>query len=591
VIEIRDSIDVVFSVELHHSLPQAVLICSWCETSMSESYFSISGQPVYPHFKITNEDFPRALATRILKQDGDEYFGAFLNRTNVRVLIDFLNRTFRLRSCTIAIDGSFPVPCTQYFSKRCIAPCVASLCDRESYLEMVDLVRHFLRNDRELFLVAISRKIDRTSEDLDFESAAFFRDLLQSVQTFWSNGRYQVWLDDATDTFELLESDDAISVIIVTNRGRRPLGEIVYEFPKTGDVDPAEALHDVIDQFYIYHLPREIRVSHDFDGRTKLAKELGARFARKINITVDSEAARRATAERALVRTKDRLELEAISTRPTIEGVKAELKNMFGLLVAPSLIEAFDAAHISATGFAAAVSVWKDGRDLPNEYEHWTSDRTSELETLAAFVVRRLGSRREKPDVILIDGGQPQLNAVAKALDSISPRPVLIAAVKPKGKHSSISHFLTEDGSRIEYEASSHAAHLLQRLRDEAHDLANAAHRLGRDMMHFYELAAILPSLNERERHELIREVGSIKKLVELEPADLETRFEKRLAARVAKDLAAFRRGDSTRPEPLIVPIRFVELDGAAEDLIPIEARLVPQKARKSISNANDGRI
>jgi excinuclease ABC subunit C len=268
---------------------------------MSESYFSISDQPVYPHFKLTNEDFPRVLATRILKPDSDEYFGAFLNRTNVRVLIDFLNRTFRLRSCTIDIDGSFPVPCTQYFAKRCVAPCVASLCDRESYLEMVELVRHFLRNDRELFLAAVTRKIDRASEVLDFESAAFFRDILQNVQTFWSNGRYQVWLDDATDTFELIESEDTISVIIVTSRGRRPLGEIVYEFSQADHA--VEALSDVIDQFYVYHLPREIRVSHDFDGRTKLAKELGARFARKVNITVDSEAARRETQnERLCVR-------------------------------------------------------------------------------------------------------------------------------------------------------------------------------------------------------------------------------------------------------------------------------------------------
>ena len=99
--------------------------------------FSIAGQPVHPHIKLTNEDFPRPLATRILRDDGDEYFGAFLSRTNVRILIDFLNRTFRLRSCAIEIDGSFPVPCTQSYAKRCVAPCVASLCARERYLELM----------------------------------------------------------------------------------------------------------------------------------------------------------------------------------------------------------------------------------------------------------------------------------------------------------------------------------------------------------------------------------------------------------------------------------------------------------------------
>src|SRR5687768_18402799 len=110
--------------------------------------FSIADQPVHPHIKLTSEAYPRALATRMIKDDGDEYFGAFLNRTSVRILIDFLNRTFRLRSCAIEIDGTFPIPCTQYFSKRCVAPCVASMCDHQSYLAMVEMVRLFRSEER-----------------------------------------------------------------------------------------------------------------------------------------------------------------------------------------------------------------------------------------------------------------------------------------------------------------------------------------------------------------------------------------------------------------------------------------------------------
>ena len=106
----------------------------------------------YPHIKITNEEFHRALATRRIETDGDEYFGAFLPKTAVRILIDFLNRTFRLRSCDIRIDGTFPVPCTQYFRRRCVAPCVADICPREKYLQIVELARSFLANDREEFV-------------------------------------------------------------------------------------------------------------------------------------------------------------------------------------------------------------------------------------------------------------------------------------------------------------------------------------------------------------------------------------------------------------------------------------------------------
>jgi len=532
--------------------------------------FSIAGQPVYPHIKLTREEFPRALATRILEDDGDEYFGAFLNRTSVRILIDFLNRTFRLRSCAISIDGTFPVPCTQYYAKRCVAPCVESLCDRKSYLEAVDLVRLFLRNDRDLFLAALTKKIERAATRLDFETAAYFRDMLQAVERYWSNPRWRVWLDDAVDTFELQEEDGVISVIIISQRRSRTLGEIVFTFRQRDDVQATQAIADVIEQFYRYHLPREIRVSHDFEGRTRLAKKLGSKFGRTVKIIVATGPVRRVTTERALDRTRERLSLEAMSAKPDNRSIKRDLARIFQLKAPPSRIEAFDAAHISATGFAAGVAAWENGKEMTDEYEHWLSDRDSELETLRAFIAHRVS--RTKPDLIVIDGGRSQLNAGIDAVDNVARPPRVIAAVKPKKKHLSISHFLTDDGGRIEYESDVAAFQLLQRLRDEAHDLANTTHRLGRDMMHFYELAAILPSLNERERQGLLRDVGSIRGILDLDAGEFERRFGKKKAAKIIADIASFR-AVSPIPQPLIVPIRYVETSGAADDLIPIQFR------------------
>ena len=527
--------------------------------------FSIADQPVFPHIKLTNEPFPRALATRILKEDDDEYFGAFLGRTNARILIDFLNRTFRLRSCAIEIDGNFPVPCTQYYARRCVAPCVSSLCDRELYLEMVNLVRLFLRNERELLLASLSGKIDRAADALDFETAAFFRDMLQKVEWFWSQPRYKVWLHDTVDTIDLHADDEAVYTIVISQRGRRTLGEIVYAFAALDE--PPRALRDLIDQFYRFHLPKEIRVSHDFDGRAELATALAKRFGRKVNIAVASDTNRRITAERAVELSKAKLELERRSRRPTLKQLLKQIQAEFGLDRQPHRVEAFDVAHISATGFAAAVAVWEDGKELSEEYEHWVSDKTSELATLRVFVAGRL-SRRDV-DLVLVDGGASQLKA---AMDSAAQAPV-IAAVKPRAKHSSISHFLTSTGLKITFDPDSASHRLLQRLRDDAHDLANATHRLGRDMLHFYELAAILPSLDERQRQELLRELGSIRRITSLDGDELKQRFGGKKGERASLDLLRYREGKSGKPRALIVPIRFVETDGAAADLVPIETR------------------
>ena len=533
--------------------------------TMQRHRFSISDQPAFPHIKLTNEPFPRALATRIIRDDGDEYFGGFLNRTSVRILIDFLNGTFRLRSCAIEIDGSFPVPCTQYYARRCVAPCVASLCDHARYLEMVNLVRLFLRDDRHLLRSVLGTKIEAAAEALDFETAAFLRDVLSDVENFWSKPRYQIWLSDTVDTLELHADDEAVYVIVVSQRGRRTLGEIVYAF--AGLDDPPRVLHDVIDQFYRFHLPRELRVSHDFEGREALAVELAERFGRRIRINVASETDRRVTAERAIAMTKARMDLERRQRRPTTKQLLEQIQRIFNLDHLPHRIEAFDVAHISATGFAAGVSVWEDGTELPAEYEHWLSDRTSELDTLRAFVAKRL--LQSQADLILVDGGASQLKASIESAGGT----FVVAAVKPRTKHASISHFLTSNGERITFDPESSVHRLLHRLRDDAHDLANATHRLGRDMMHFYELAAILPSLNESERQELMRDVGSIRKIVSLDDDQVKKRFGKTKGGLVVRDLTRYRNGRSPAPVPLIVPIRFVETDGAAEDLIPIATR------------------
>ena len=536
-----------------------------------EHQFKIAGLPLYPHVKLTREAFPRALATRIVKDDGDEYFGAFLNRTAVRILIDFLNRTFKLRSCTIAIDGTFPVPCTQFYAKRCVAPCVESLCDQESYLEMVALARLFLRNDREVFVAAITRKIDQAALGLDFESAAVFRDILKKVEHFWAQARWRVWLDDTVDTFEVDVETGVVYVILISQRRQRSLGERIFAFSSPAGVDPTLALHDVIDQFYTHHLPREIRVTHDFDGRLALAKNLETRFGRKINITLANQTNRRVTTERAIDLTKARAAIERIRTKPMAREIQDELKSTFGLARGPVRVEAFDVAHISATGFAAAASVWKNGVELPEEYAHALMDSTSELEALDAFAADRVS--RTKPELVVVDGGSAQVKAAMNALTKAAHRPVIIGAVKPRGKHSSVSHFLTDDERRIEFDVNSEAHRLLKRLRDDAHDLANATHRLGRDMMHFYELSAILPSLNERERLELMRELGSIRTIVGQEANYFIERFGKKRGKSASDDIEAWRSGRSSKPRPLIVPVRFVEADGAAEDLIPIEVR------------------
>lgn len=475
----------------------------------------------YPHLKFTREQFPRVLATRRIEEvDDAEYFGAFLSKTAVRILIDFLNRTFRLRSCDIPIDGSFPVPCTQYYHKRCLAPCVERLCDGDEYRQTAALARLFVVNQRGLFRSAIGKIITTFSQELDFEKAALYRDILMAVEKYWGQPRYGVWLDDAVDTFAVEDTPAGFSLFLVTHRGRSVLGRKVFSVDREDAETSDLVFAEILDRFYQFHLPREIRVSRDFLGRRKLANRLTARFGRPAKIVVVNPATKGVNAARGLHLGRDEHELDKAKPLATSPVISSKLAKMFDLATRPHRVEAFDVAHISGTDFVAASAVWEDGHFISEEYQFQISDLKSEISALADAVYRSLIEPKSKrPDLILLDGGKGQLNGVLKALTDLTDHPPIIAAVKPPAKHSSIAAFLSPGNDPVPFDLNSPTHAMLQLLRDAAHDLANRTHRDYREMMPFYELL-----------------------------------------------------GDF---EPLIVPLRLHAENGGADDLIPIVSRSV----------------
>jgi excinuclease ABC subunit C len=472
------------------------------------------GSQRYPHLKLTVEEYPRILATRRIEEDGDEYYGPMLPRTAVRILIDLLNKTFKLRSCDIEIDGGLPVPCTQFYRRRCVAPCVSTLCSKQRYDEIVNLARRFLQNDKRGFRSSIKRLMSAASDELDFENAAVYRDILETIERYWNQKRWQVWLDDAIDTYAIEEVGHGFDVYLVTHRARGVLGRKVFKVDREDAATPDEALSQIIRSFYAVHLPNEIRVPHDFYGRTHLIEELSDRFDRPAVVRVFRPGV---NAGRGLILSRDEEQIDRAKPHATPDRIAGELKKRFALAQKPLRIEAFDVAHISGTGFVAASAVWDNGHFLSADYEFEVSAEKSELSALASYVESHVLASPRPPDLVLLDGGKPQMNAVLRQMADAPNRPPMIAAVKPKGRHSAVAAFLSEDLEPHPFDIDSPAHAMLQLLRDEAHDLSNRTHRDYREMMPFYERAG--------------------------------------------------------HDHPLVVPLRFHAENGGADDLIPIEAR------------------
>lgn len=534
--------------------------------------FSLADQRLYPYLKLTDEKFPRLLVTRKIENDGAEYFGAFLPETGVRFLIDFLNKTFRLRVCEIEIDGQFNVPCTQFYRQRCVAPCVESLCDERSYAEAVEFVRLFLRKNRSDLEKRFLQKIENFAEDLNYEKAGEWRDRWHSIEKIFTAKNWNLWLDDAVDTFEVEETNENFLVFLVTMRGRKTLGKRVFTFQKTGAAE--NILPAVLPQLYLFHAPKEIRVSHDFPERHLYSDFLGKHFGRRIKITVACENNRKIMTERATRRTKFEHDFRQIKREKSLFAIQSELKKTFNLRKIPSRIEGFDVAHISGKDFVAAKSVWENGKFLGREYEFQFSDERSELDTLQQFIEYSF-CRNLKffPDLVVVDGGRAQMRAALKGLENLQRRDfTVISAVKPPRQHGEISHFLTERGEQVDFDGENAAHRVLQILRDEAHNLSNQIHRQKREMSHFYELAKILPSSSENERLNLLKKFGSVRKILEIGGSDLKEMTDSPRQMQILNDLKIFREGKSSKIEPLIVPLRFDDENGFACDLQPLSS-------------------
>src|SRR5436190_1559024 len=438
---------------------------------------------LYLHLKITGEKFPRVLATRKIENDDAEYFGAFLPKTAARMLIDFVNRTFRLRSCDINIDGNFPVPCTQYFRRRCLAPCVSSICGRKEYLGVVDLAKSFLANQRQTLVGKFNAIIDELSASQEFEKAARYRDIMVAADKFWNEPRKKVWLDDAVDSFAFKEN----AFHLVTHRGRSVLGRKVFAFGQSETNSPEQILETIINSFYQIHLPKEIRIPFRLANRNELEQRLFRRFGREAKIIVSDPATKGLNAFRGINLSHSEHLLDQIKPVATPAAITRELKTSFGLDVAPKRIAAFDVAHISGSAFIAAFSVWENGQFLSTDYGFVVSTENTELGALGQAVKSYLSNAKNRSDLIVLDGGKPQLNKVSGVLNDGAGDYALVAAVKPRGKHSSIASFLIPDKPTIKFNPDSPAHSVLQLLRDEAHSLANRVHRDYREMFPFYE--------------------------------------------------------------------------------------------------------
>jgi excinuclease ABC subunit C len=480
----------------------------------------------FPYLKVTvQEPFPRLLVVRRVERDGAKYFGPYTDATAMRRLVAFARRIFLLRDCKRNLPAAKPLrPCINYAMKRCSGACAGKI-SREDYREQVNHLLRFLSGRRTDLLKELSERMERASDNLQFEEAASCRDQIRLIQD--ASRLQQVDLKlDATDcdVFGIAEGDRGTCMAVLHFREGLLMNSRHYLFAKTA-WDTSNPCHDnLFLRFYLARgdePPPHILIPENagFTQET-LQQWLNQQFNRKIQITIPQKGNRKILV--AMAEKNAFLNLNQHVT-PDASQDLADLQKELQLPVTPETIEAFDISNIGASFTVAGMVQFKQGRPNKSGYRHYkikTVEGQNDFAMMMEVVTRRLTRLYEEkkpfPDLLLIDGGPGQLGSALKAISEFDNPPAIISLAK---KEELIYSPYNKIPVRL---LPTHPARkLLERIRDEVHRYSITFHRKLRGKQFKTSELVKIEGIGKKRAEQLLKRFGSYKRVKEASVEDL----------------------------------------------------------------------
>ncbi|MEV0647167.1 excinuclease ABC subunit UvrC [Phytomonospora sp. NPDC050363] len=501
----------------------------------------------YPYLAVTvGEEFPRLQVMRGAKRKGVRYFGPYSHAWAIRETLDLLLRVFPARTCnTTTFNRAQRTgrPCLLGDIGKCAAPCVGRVTPEE-HRGIVDEFCDFMAGRGEQLIKRLENEMLAASEDLDFERAARLRDDLVALRRALE--KQVVVLADGTDADVVAFADDPLeaAVQVFHVRGGRVRGQRGYVVEKAVEMSIGELVHDFCSQVYgearDADVPREVLVPELPPDTEALTAWLSQMRGGKVSIRVPQRGDKRALAEtvqrnaqQSLVQHKMRRVGDLTARSRSLE----ELAEALDLPTAPLRIECYDISHIQGTDVVGSMVVFEDGLARKSEYRRFIvkGEQVDDTAAMSEVLLRRFahgktpepvepadptqpvegdenGRKRRfayPPQLIVVDGGLPQVNAAAAALDEAGAGDVPVIGLAKRLEEV----WLPDEEFPVILPRRSEGLFLLQRLRDEAHRFAISHHRKRRSNRMTASALDEIPGLGEIRRKALLRHFGSLKRL------------------------------------------------------------------------------
>jgi len=477
----------------------------------------------FPYIVIRRDtEWPQLAKHRGTREPDNEYFGPFASATAVNRTLYALQRAFPLRSCSDAVFSTRTRPCLQFQIKRCTAPCVGRI-DRAEYGAIVDEVRGFLGGRNREVQQALSQRMELASTGLEFERAAVLRDRIRALAHIQSHQSISLHSIDEADIFAAHAEGGQVCVQVFFLRAGQNLGNRAYFPAHTRDLDEPAVLSAFIGQFYEARpAPRLILTSHDVAEADLLESALAMTAGHKVEIRHPRRGEQKDALDQAVSNAR-----EALARRMAERGTQRQLlegtARVLGLDGPPERIEIYDNSHIQGSAPIGAMVVAGPEGFVKNSYRKFNiktegaagDDFAMMREVLSRRFGRALREDPERteehwPDLVLIDGGQGQLEAARGVLTELGLEDIAIAGIaKGPDRDAGRERFFVPGRPPFSLEPRDPVLYFLQRLRDEAHRFAIGTHRARRAADITRSALDEVPGIGAGRKRALLHHFGS----------------------------------------------------------------------------------
>lgn len=442
-----------------------------------------------------DHDFPRVQKHRGARRAKGNYYGPFASAGSVNQTLNALQKLFLLRSCTDSFFNTRDRPCLLHQIKRCSAPCVDRI-SKGDYAELVADAKAFLGGKSTQVQTKLGAQMQAAAENMDFELAAVLRDRLKALTFIQGTQAINAEGVGDADIFALANKHGHMGIQAFFIRGGQNWGHRSFFPAHTADVPEEEVLQSFLMQFYEEVPPaRNVFVDRDLPEAEVVQQALAERATYKVAISVPQRGDRKRLLDQAKRNAEEALDRHNAESTTQAKLLR-EVAELFGLAEPPDRIEIYDNSHIQGTNALGAMVVAGPEGFRKGQYRKFNIKRSETKPGDDYAMMREVFSRRfaraqaedpdrdqgDWPDLVLVDGGRGQLNAVTEVLEELGIEDVCVVGIA-KGPHHGrdgreVFHMM--DGREFQLPVNAPVLFYLQRLRDEVHRFAIGAHRAKR---------------------------------------------------------------------------------------------------------------